>query len=70
MIFSPDYSPSSQVGAVVRWWDNKEGKVIVGPLPDTPGMQHQVRREALGGVLCFEAASRVICLEGGYRHHA
>jgi hypothetical protein len=27
-------------GAVVRWWDNKEGKVIVRPLPDTPDMQH------------------------------
>jgi hypothetical protein len=51
-------------GAVVRWWDNKGGKVIVGPLPDTPDMLHQVRREALGGVLCFEAASRVVSLEG------
>ncbi len=38
--------------------------VIVGPLPDSADMLHQVRREALGGVLCFEAACRAVDLEG------
>jgi hypothetical protein len=45
-------------GAVVRWWDNLDGKVIVGSLPDSEDMQHQVRRETLCGDLAFEAASR------------
>ncbi len=40
-------------GAVVRWWDNLDGKVIAGSLPDSEDMQHQVRRETLGGVLAF-----------------
>jgi hypothetical protein len=43
---------------VLRWWANPDGKVIVGSLPDSDDMQHQVRREALGGTLAFDAASR------------
>ena len=40
---------------VLRWWDNLDGKVVVGTLPDTPDMQHQVWRETLAGCLAFEA---------------
>ena len=47
-------------GAVVRWWANPQGKVIVGSLPDTPDMQHQVRREAMAGVLSYEATARIL----------
>ena len=32
-------------GMTLRWWANQEGKVIVGSLPDTEDMSHQVRRE-------------------------
>jgi hypothetical protein len=49
-------------GAVIRWWANRDGKVIVGSLPSSPDMLHQVRREALAGVLAFEAADRLIDL--------
>ncbi len=42
---------------VLRWWANPTGKVIVGTLPDSDDMLHQVLREALGGVLAFEAAA-------------
>ena len=45
-------------GMVLRWWDNKECLVIIGTLPDTEDMQHQVRREAYAGVLSLEAAAR------------
>jgi hypothetical protein len=40
-------------GAVLWWWDNRTGKVIIGTLPDSGNMQHQVRREALGGILAL-----------------
>jgi hypothetical protein len=47
---------------VLRWWDNRDGKVFVGTLPDSDDMRHQVRREALAGVLSLEAASLEINL--------
>jgi hypothetical protein len=49
-------------GLLLRWWDNKDGKVIIGSLPDSDDMMHQVRREALAGVLSLEAAAREIDL--------
>ncbi len=49
-------------GMVLRWWANSTGKVIVGTLRDSDDMLHQVRREALGGDLAFEAAAREIDL--------
>ena len=51
-------------GMVLRWWDNRDGKVIVGTLPDTEDMRHQVRREALAGVLSLDAAALEIDLSG------
>jgi hypothetical protein len=60
-VISWDASPLGW-GAVVRWWDNRDGKVIVGSLPDSPDMAFQVRRETLGGVLALEAASRSVDL--------
>jgi hypothetical protein len=53
-------------GAVVRWWDNLVGKVIVGSLPASEDMQHQVRRETLGGILALEAASRELVLSDAW----
>jgi hypothetical protein len=44
-------------GMTLRWWANQEGKVIVGSLPDTEDMSHQVRRETLAGTLALEAAA-------------
>ena len=49
-------------GMVLRWWDNKDGKVIIGTLPDSDDMKHQVRREALAGVLSLEAAAGLLDL--------
>ncbi len=51
-------------GAVIRWWANRDGnlKVVIGSFPSSPDMLHQVRREALAGVLAFEAADRLIDL--------
>jgi len=51
-------------GMVLRSWDNPAGKVVVGTLPDSPDMQHQVRREACGGCLAFEAAAQLVDLHG------
>ena len=45
-------------GAVLCWWTNRDGKVIVRTLPDSDDMHLQVRRETLTGVLSIEAASR------------
>ncbi len=42
---------------VLRWWANVDGKAIIGTLPDSEDMRHQVRREALAGVLTLEAAA-------------
>jgi hypothetical protein len=42
---------------VLRWWAYRDGKTIVGTLPDTPDMQHQIRRETQAGVLALEAAA-------------
>ncbi len=42
---------------VLRWWDNRVGKVIIGTLPDSEDMRHQVRRETLAGTLALEAAA-------------
>jgi hypothetical protein len=47
---------------VLRWWANREGKVIIGTLPDSDDMRHQVRRETLAGVLAQEAAALEIDL--------
>ena len=49
-------------GMVLRWWANKDGVVVIGTLPDSDDMRHQVRREALAGVLALEAAARVVNL--------
>jgi hypothetical protein len=49
-------------GALVRSRAHPDGKVVVGTLPDTEDMLHQPRRETLGGVLAFEAASRELDL--------
>ena len=51
-------------GLLLRWWDNREGKVVVGSLPDSDDMQHQVRREAHAGTLALEAAARELDLSG------
>ena len=45
-------------GAILRWWTNRDGKIIVGTLPDSDDVHLQVRRETLTGVLPIEAASR------------
>jgi hypothetical protein len=42
---------------VLRWWDNRAGKVIIGSLSDTEGMRHQVRRETLAGTHALSAAA-------------
>jgi len=49
-------------GMVLRWWDNIDGKIVVGTLPDIPDMAHQVRRETLAGCLAFEAAESILDL--------
>ncbi len=49
-------------GALVRSAAYPSGKVIVGSLQDSEDMQHQPRRETLGCVLAFEAASRELDL--------
>ena len=49
-------------GMVLRWWANREGKVVIGTLPDSDDMRHQVRREACAGVLALEAAALEIDL--------
>jgi hypothetical protein len=49
-------------GMVLRWWDNRAGIVIIGTLPDSDDMRHQVRRETYAGVLCLEATARVLDL--------
>jgi hypothetical protein len=47
---------------VLRWWDNLHGKVVIGTLPCTADMEHQVRREMLTGCLAFEEAERLLDL--------
>ena len=44
-------------GMVLRWWNNRAGKVVIGTLPDSEDMRHQVRRETLAGTLALEAAA-------------
>ncbi len=41
---------------VLRWWDNCDGEVIIGTLPDTEDMHHQLRRETLVVVLSVHAS--------------
>ncbi len=53
-------------GARVRSAAHPDGKVIVGSLPDSEDMQHQVRRETLGSVLAFEAASKELDLSDSW----
>jgi len=47
---------------VLRWWDNLVGEVVVGTLPDTFDMQHQVRRKTYAGCLAFGAAETLLDL--------
>ena len=42
---------------VLSWWANREGKVVIGTLPDSDDMRHQVRRETFADVLALEAAA-------------
>jgi hypothetical protein len=49
-------------GMVLRCWDNKEGVVIIGTLPDTEDMHHQVLCETYAGIQAYEAAARVLNL--------
>jgi hypothetical protein len=51
-------------GLVLRWWANRTGKVIVGTLPSSADMLHQVQRETLFGVLSLEAAALEVDLSG------
>ncbi len=51
-------------GMVLRWWDNRHGKVVVSTLPCTSDMEHQVRSDMLAGCLAFEAAERLLDLSG------
>ena len=47
---------------LLRWWDNRDGKIVVGSLPNSDDMQHQVRREAHAGTPALEAATRELDL--------
>ena len=49
-------------GALVRWWNNIDGAIIVSHLPDTEDMLHQVRREAEAAYLALEASTRLVDL--------
>ena len=49
-------------GMSLRWWANRDGKVIIGSLPDTEDMRHQVRRETFAGELALEAAASEVDL--------
>ena len=49
-------------GVSLRWWANRDGKVIIGSLPESDDMRHQVRRETLAGTLALEAAAREVDL--------
>ena len=53
-------------GMSLRWWANREGKVIIGSLPDGDDMLHQVRRETLAGTLALEAAALEVDLAGAW----
>ena len=60
-------------GALVRWWSNIYAVVIVGHLPLSEDMQHQVRREAEAASLAFDATSRLLNLRSTtcfIRNHA
>jgi hypothetical protein len=54
------------MGMVLRWWANVDGKVIIGTLPDSDDMRHQIRREALSGVLALEAAALEVDLSDAF----
>jgi hypothetical protein len=49
-------------GALIRWWNNLDGIVIVGHLPSNDDMLHQVRREAEAAVLAFTASAKIVDL--------
>ena len=49
-------------GVSLRLWANRDGKVIIGSLPESDDMRHQVRRETLAGTLALEAAAREVDL--------
>ncbi len=50
-------------GPLLRGWDNKTGKVVIGSLPDLDDMQHQDLHDTLSCVLSLEAAAREIDLD-------
>jgi hypothetical protein len=49
-------------GAYLRWWDNFEGKRIVGTFGSSAQSDIQVHREAQGGHLALDAASKELDL--------
>lgn len=49
-------------GAYIRWWDNFKGKMIVGTFDSTASSDIQVHREAQGGYLALDAASKELDL--------
>ena len=49
-------------GALIRWWNNIHGVIIVRHLPDTDDMSHQVCREAEGACLALIASSKIVDL--------
>ncbi len=51
---------------MLSWWANIDGEVIIGTLPDSEDMRHQVRREALAGVLALEAAALEVDLSDAF----
>jgi len=51
-------------GAVVRWWDNFDGKLVVCTWDPGEAEDAQVHREAKGGVRALEAAAKLVDLRG------
>lgn len=51
-------------GAIIRWWDNYDGELVVSTWDSTESEDAQVHREAKGGVRALQAASRLVDLRG------
>lgn len=51
-------------GAIIRWWDNFEGVLVVGTFGPDDDLSAQVHREARGGCLALEAAATTLDLHG------
>lgn len=51
-------------GAIIRWWDNFEGELVVGTFGPDDDVSAQVHREARGGCLALEAAATTLDLHG------